>query len=542
MSKFLDMTGLTHFKSKMLNVINNGLSGKVDKVTGKSLISDAEIERLANVVNYDDSGVKDAIQTNADNITTNKTNISTLAKHVKGDLTDSDFQEDTAIAMTKTVLSGMGDYAGIKVIGGYTRKTVNLFDINSAPYITKVDDETFNMVNHTNVVMTGFKANTQYTFSGYAKNNVSGGNVRFRIKYTDGSDTDIIKVDGREYKYRQATSQAGKSISYLIGYYGASGNATFKQFQVQEGSTATAYEPYGQLWNAPVESVVSTSKNLWDFTPNNLSITASGYVIKQLSCSVPAGTYTFSMTPIYTGSDKASNLVLGNSSGTLINKVFNVGETSYTFTLTEEATTVSFYTHVGTYKNIQLEKGSTKTDYTTPFETTLLLPDALKSLPDWGCAVNDEIYNWVDFENMVYHHKVGSVDMSNMVWTKNTADKPLYYADAPTNSKVDGDAICSKFLISKGSNPTVAGQIRVHEPTYNKTYLYTGDNSMGRPEVAEYCKGVMLNYELATEEIIDISDILHPIRVETGGTITFQNEHNLDMPNTVVYKKEVSLS
>ena len=38
------------------------ISGKVDKVEGKSLISDAEIERLASVDNYDDTQIKTQIQ------------------------------------------------------------------------------------------------------------------------------------------------------------------------------------------------------------------------------------------------------------------------------------------------------------------------------------------------------------------------------------------------------------------------------------------------------------------------------------------------
>lgn len=289
-------------------------SGKVDKVDGKSLISDSEITRLASVDNYDDTTIKQRV-------TTNETNILTLKKHVTGELTDSDFSEDSTVAMTKTVPTGMSNYAAIKVIGGKT-----------------VKDE----------------------------------------------ENQVLK-------------------------------------------------------NAVVESVVSTSA-----------------------------------------------------------------------------------------------------DGTT--ETTLLIPEAIKNLPDYGCSVSDTIYNWIDFENGVYHHVVGSVDMSNMVWTKNTAGTPLYYADTPTGAKVDCEAVCSKFTTVKNKAPEAAGQLRVHEPTYHKAYLYTGDNSMGRPEVAEYCKGVMLNYELATEELIDISDILHPIRCETGGTITLQNEHGLDMPNRIMYKKEVLLS
>lgn len=98
---------------------------------------------------------------------------------------------------------------------------------------------------------------------------------------------------------------------------------------------------------------------------------------------------------------------------------------------------------------------STSADGTV--KTTLLIPEAIKSLPDYGIEGNV-----VDFENGTYTH---------------------------TNTITDGEVTA-----------------------------------------------------LSTAETINISDMLMPIRVETGGTITFNNEHNLDMPNTVVYKKEVSLS
>ena len=83
-----------------------------------------------------------------------------------------------------------------------------------------------------------------------------------------------------------------------------------------------------------------------------------------------------------------------------------------------------------------------------------------------------------------------------------------------------------------------------NESTYGKD-VYFKDTSFGDSTAEQFkaaMSGVKLVYELATEELIDISDILHPIRCETGGTITFTNEHGLDVPNTVVYKKEVSLS
>ena len=173
-----------------LSALINGLVNESRKVAGIDLKDDITIPELESALEVDKL----------------KTNVDKIANHINGNLTDSDFSEDSTVAMTKTVPAGISNYAAVKMIGGYTRKTVNLFDINSAPYITKVDDETFNMANHTDVVMTGFKADTQYTFSGYAKNNVSGGNVRFRLRYTDGSFEDIIKVDGSEYVYIQVSS------------------------------------------------------------------------------------------------------------------------------------------------------------------------------------------------------------------------------------------------------------------------------------------------------------------------------------------------
>lgn len=57
MSKYLDSGGLTHFWEK----IKVKLGNKVDKVTGKSLISDKEITRLSTIENYDDTEIRNMI-------------------------------------------------------------------------------------------------------------------------------------------------------------------------------------------------------------------------------------------------------------------------------------------------------------------------------------------------------------------------------------------------------------------------------------------------------------------------------------------------
>lgn len=62
-------------ESYVINTIENAqqgyatiddLNNKVDKVVGKSLISDSEIERLANITNYDDTEIKNILNNKAD--------------------------------------------------------------------------------------------------------------------------------------------------------------------------------------------------------------------------------------------------------------------------------------------------------------------------------------------------------------------------------------------------------------------------------------------------------------------------------------------
>ena len=67
--------------------VNAGLSTKVDKVTGKSLISDAEITRLSKISNYDDSSIKSSIA-NMNSELAKKANKSELFSKSYNDLTD----------------------------------------------------------------------------------------------------------------------------------------------------------------------------------------------------------------------------------------------------------------------------------------------------------------------------------------------------------------------------------------------------------------------------------------------------------------------
>ena len=95
-----------------------------------------------------------------------------------------------------------------------------------------------------------FKENTQYTFTikGYSIGNdpnTNNGFTNFRIvfKYTDGTETYRVlnSLTETELTY---TSTAGKTVEKIYMYYGYVGNAYISHIQLEEGNTATPYEPY----------------------------------------------------------------------------------------------------------------------------------------------------------------------------------------------------------------------------------------------------------------------------------------------------------
>ena len=113
-----------HIKDKISTDVNSALNTKVDKVTGKSLVSDTEIERLKNVDNYDDSNIKTSI-TNINSKLDTKANKSELFSGSYNDLTDKPTIPDISNLATKTevnkklsIQQAVGDDGNIEFVDG----------------------------------------------------------------------------------------------------------------------------------------------------------------------------------------------------------------------------------------------------------------------------------------------------------------------------------------------------------------------------------------------------------------------------------------
>ena len=578
-------------------------SGKVDKVDGKSLISDSEITRLASVDNYDDTTIKQRV-------TTNETNISTLAKHINGDLLDSDFQEDSTVAMTKTVPSGMSNYAAVKIIGGKTQKVAQIlahgdmdgsgFEAYSANNVDvsinggeltatiKTAGETYEigvrstssfliLKNHVIIVKGDFNPSVDISMGfdiGYTRNRTNCNANVYTTVYdrflSSNNYSSLVTSPGSIMQVGATYKVKNIQIFDLTAMFGAGNEPTLETFKTMFPEEYYAYTE-GELWNAPVESVVSVGRNLFNNTPIKLINTKkeSNYVwtntiadtrerifphmvlykgssvTKELTTSVNNNRYS----SIFTKTGNADSIRIGHSGGAYDIKIsldisMLSDETDYTVSFTM----IGSPNVIGSVKifNVMIEKSSIVTDYSMPFKTTLLIPDSDRNLPCFGYGIDETVQNIRDYENGTYTQMVAEVDLGDLNWSISSTYPNSFIAsiDGIQMGERDkiGNILCDKYTantfditIYQETDKTIALGTAHNVAITDKSYTDT-------TAFKEAMKGVKLVYELETPVITDCSDMLMPIRVGTGGTITFNNEHSLDMPNTVVYKKEVSLS
>ena len=131
--------------------VNSALNTKVDKVTGKSLVSDAEINRLSKVSNYDDTSIKNSI-TNINSQLNTKANKSDLFSKSYNDLTDKPTIPSLDGYATKTYVTDEINKAslsgGTVDLSGYAKKTdLNAHTSNTNIHMTSAERTKLNEIN-----------------------------------------------------------------------------------------------------------------------------------------------------------------------------------------------------------------------------------------------------------------------------------------------------------------------------------------------------------------------------------------------------------
>lgn len=290
------------------------------------------------------------------------------------------------------------------------------------------------------------------------------------------------------------------------------------------------------LKSAPVKSVVSCGRNFASLDDYGVCEATTNKRFGYQYIGLSAGTYTINATvgsstyyiaKVSTNGSAGDAIDSVKSSSKIIKVTLGEGEGIVIYNLD------NYDIGRASMAQIMVCKGDVN-EFIPYNKTTVSVPKEILDLPDYGVGVDADHCNWVDFENGVYHHDYVSVDLTKKGWTSD--GNGVFHTACPTNAKVKAYGVCNKFNVRPDKNaPSDVGDMVLRDPTYNVMYVKI------EPGTTIDTSGVVVYYELADDkkEIIDISSILYPVPVETGGTITFENEYNLDVQNTVLYKKEV---
>lgn len=330
------------------------------------------------------------------------------------------------------------------------------------------------------------------------------------------------------------------------------------------------YYPYneGELMSMPVNKVVEQGRNLLPdctkigkfdgitFVRNgDGSLTVSGtstsnrlYLIG--NAPVEKGKkYKLTGAPVG-GSSKSYRLWVASGLAFPEGKrLFDTGSGGEATALEDEIISVNIQVMNGvTVKDLtfrpMLTYADTEGDFSPYHKNTYPIPQAILNLDGYGDGVSDDVYNYVDWEEKKYHKRVGRVDLGSLTWTAGGKYGDYFRYNAPSFliSSLDsiGNTLCAKF-----NRALVCTEVEGYGFHGIELYLIIQTAKYStNTEFAQAMQGVMLYYELAKEQIIDISDIIdatfqEPIEVEAGGTLTFHNSngdgYRLPIPNEEEY-------
>lgn len=300
-------------------------------------------------------------------------------------------------------------------------------------------------------------------------------------------------------------------------------------FQLEEGSVVTRYVPYGNI------QIVETGKNLLDInniyktyggtssiSNNTLNINANGtYSLVRYKVDMIIGqTYTINANYNNQNSNyirlQALDENLANINYTQINNAS--GNIKLTFIATSEITYINIYGNATntslnnkvSFNNIQLEKGSTATDYEPYTEEVVnidLKGNELCSLPN---GTKDELI--VKDGRAKILKRIGKVvlDGSESSWLENSATKGLFQITL-TNIPIDLTTARAMSNYFKGINGSAIAPSDKSVCTYRgnrimftyKTYA----NNINGLKTWLSTHNTIVQYELAEPYEIDLGEV-----------------------------------
>lgn len=174
------------------------------------------------------------------------------------EISSAEYAEGLTVLMARYYYRTMGTKSTFKDGGRVKATGKNLFNRNNAlakpaySIVNYLDKDCLSWIAGSLVsnglgtfMKNNFKLNTRYVV--IFDMAVTSGNATFAILYTDGSITSFSQVSTiTSFSRRQLTSDVNKTIDGITGVYNSDQRVyiDLSTFQIEEGTTATPYEPY----------------------------------------------------------------------------------------------------------------------------------------------------------------------------------------------------------------------------------------------------------------------------------------------------------
>ena len=344
--------------------------------------------------------------------------------------------------------------------------------------------------------------------------------------------------------YVNQTSHSGTYIKHpmtidLTQMFGSGNEPTLEECKK---IFSADYYPYdaGTIKSFPVQSVKSVGKNKAKINVfSNAATDTKAFFQPQVQTvrdrkvignygtpsSTVTGKYTISFT---TPSDfDLVQFKHNGSSKDLYIEKFNTilikPNTNYVLSMYIES---SDPTSIGGIKvrDIQLEEGSTATDY-TPYKETMLDVSSLTSDLKSAGSVHDE------WQNGNVTKRVVSVELGTLN-CKYWSSKQCFSFELP-NRDIKGSILCNKYKVVDGvnySNWQNVDDKSIFASTSENLIVVKDTSYTDLTTFKQAMSGVMLYYELATPTESEVPEIDNYLEVEGGGSLTFESDDAVHMP------------
>lgn len=323
----------------------------------------------------------------------------------------------------------------------------------------------------------------------------------------------------------------------------------------------------GSLMSVGVNEVVEQGKNLWDeqFLARKYINTTNGNILDDSTRFIPANFIPVEPNSKYYVYSETSNLCIifydKDMNAVPLGSFWVYKSSSVNLTQTFETPAecyyIKFYTlNYPSYKNdICISKGETPVTYAPYRHNSYSIPQEILDLDGYGDSAGS-IYNYVDFEEKKYHKRVGKINLGNVPWysvdnVENIFYIPLNKAKALATNTNDANLICSKYprsITGKSANTCDDKSWQYGGTFFGPNAFTVKDTSYTTTTAIKAAmEGAVVYYELATEEVTDISDILDSMswdsfEVESGGTVTLKSALGDDYRVPVPSKEQYVIS